>query len=260
MRTMDNDEESQSATQGHLFDPRTITMRKADPVASIANAASAYTGGKWSSEGLDNTMAKGPEGFTVYKMHERNMTEPPTPDTIKSYEMMREHLGRQFDHLTAPVSEGGAGINVEVVSDNPYETFEGMHNDVMENNRLKILSTRSTAPPETPDKGHSFFTNEENDKFRAVHDAYGHLAIGRNFDRHGEEAAYQSHRQMFPEGAHAALASETRGQNSYLNWGGEDFPPNVMVNTPNWATKKKIKPPQPKRDMTPQSAPQELDL
>ena len=257
---MDNDEESQSATQGQLFDPKTVTMRKADPVASVVNSLSSYSGGKWSGEGLENVMAKGPEGFAVYKMHERNMTEPPTPETIKSYEVMREHIGRQFDHLTRPESEGGAGINVEVVDENPYDTFEEMHADVTgPNRRMKILSTRSTAPPETPDKGHSFFTNEQNNRSRAVHD-FMHVALGRGFDRNSEEAVVQGHLRAFPKAAHAAVASEFRGQNSYLNWGGNDFPPNVMVNTPEWAAKEKVKIPVPKRKVIPQSEPQQFAI
>jgi hypothetical protein len=67
--------------------------------------------------------------------------------------------------------------------------------------------------------GHPFFSDEENDQFRAVHDAFGHAAIGRGFSRHGEEAAYQAHSQMFSPEARPALHTETRAQNSVVNYG-----------------------------------------
>ena len=86
-----------------------------------------------------------------------------------------------------------------------------------------MLSTAATPP------GHPYLSDEVNDRFRAVHDAFGHAAIGRGFDRNGEEAAYQSHAEMFTATALPALASETRGQNSALNYGGYgtrgEFPP-----------------------------------
>jgi hypothetical protein len=59
-------------------------------------------------------------------------------------------------------------------------------------------------------------TDEQNDMFRAVHDAFGHLATGRGFDRHGEEAAYQAHKSMFGNTAVKAAATELRGQNAFL--------------------------------------------
>ena len=58
-----------------------------------------------------------------------------------------------------------------------------------------------------------------NDIFRAVHDYMGHAKPGVGFRAAGEEAAYQSHAGMFSPLARRALASETRGQNSWLNYG-----------------------------------------
>ena len=47
----------------------------------------------------------------------------------------------------------------------------------------------------------------------------GHAKPGVGFRAAGEEAAYQSHAGMFSPLARRALASETRGQNSWLNYG-----------------------------------------
>ena len=59
-----------------------------------------------------------------------------------------------------------------------------------------------------------------NDAFRVIHDLYGHFGPGNPFFRApGEERAYQLHRRMFSPEAVPALASETRGQNSWVNFG-----------------------------------------
>lgn len=58
-----------------------------------------------------------------------------------------------------------------------------------------------------------------NDLFRAVHDAFGHGIEGSGFRARGEENAWQAHIRLFTGPAKGALTSETRGQNSWLNYG-----------------------------------------
>jgi hypothetical protein len=58
-----------------------------------------------------------------------------------------------------------------------------------------------------------------NDLFRAVHDAFGHGLEGSGFRARGEENAWQAHARLFTGSALGALTSETRGQNSWLNYG-----------------------------------------
>ena len=58
-----------------------------------------------------------------------------------------------------------------------------------------------------------------NDLFRAVHDAFGHGLEGAGFRAQGEENAWQAHIRMFTGSAKGAITSETRGQNSWLNYG-----------------------------------------
>ena len=58
-----------------------------------------------------------------------------------------------------------------------------------------------------------------NDVFRAVHDVFGHGMEGAGFRAQGEENAYQAHAKLFTGRALGALATETRGQNSWLNFG-----------------------------------------
>lgn len=59
-----------------------------------------------------------------------------------------------------------------------------------------------------------------NDAFRIVHDLYGHYGPGNPFFRApGEERAFQLHSKMFSPEALPAATSETRGQNSWVNYG-----------------------------------------
>lgn len=58
-----------------------------------------------------------------------------------------------------------------------------------------------------------------NDVFRAIHDYYGHAKEGLGFRADGEENAWRAHASMFSPLARMAMTSETRGQNSWLNYG-----------------------------------------
>lgn len=58
-----------------------------------------------------------------------------------------------------------------------------------------------------------------NDLFRAIHDYYGHAKEGVGFRHDGEENAWRAHSSMFSPLARLAMTSETRGQNSWLNFG-----------------------------------------
>jgi hypothetical protein len=58
-----------------------------------------------------------------------------------------------------------------------------------------------------------------NDVFRIVHDMMGHLKEGNGFRAEGEENAWRSHAAMFSDTARPAMTAETRGQNSWVNYG-----------------------------------------
>ena len=58
----------------------------------------------------------------------------------------------------------------------------------------------------------------ENEKFRAVHDAMGHAIYGNEFGPMGEERAWAIHQQMYSPLARLAMTAETRGQNSLVNY------------------------------------------
>lgn len=138
-----------------------------------------------------------------------------------SFAAMRDDTDEQFLFLTEEL-----GLTFEVMDEDPYRNVREMVSDVVNNGRLRVLSTASTG-------GHPFFSDQTNDRFRFVHDFFGHVATGRGFDRHGEDAAYQHHVQMFSEAARPAMASETRGQNASLIK-NQDFGPQRVALMPEW--------------------------
>jgi hypothetical protein len=60
----------------------------------------------------------------------------------------------------------------------------------------------------------------QNETFRAIHDYTGHGTTGASFGPVGEEMAFGAHSQLYSPLARMAAASETRGQNSLVNYGG----------------------------------------
>lgn len=139
------------------------------------------------------------------------------PSAVPHYEAMRREVNDQYDHMT-----NNLGIQVQPVDHDPYPDVQHMMNDINNNKRLQVLGTHVTG-------GHPIFSNEDNDKFRAVHDFFGHAATGRSFDRHGEQAAFLAHSKMFSPQARPALHAETQGQNSSLILNGHFGPQKVAV-------------------------------
>lgn len=192
--------------------------RQFEPVSVAAEGAANYTKGRHSMQGLETVQANPRRGFRIQAAYKAAQSAPGEALGIRhSYDAMRHEVNRQYEHMTRPKEQGGMGLRHETTEEDPYPTAEHMANDVR-GGTIKTLATSATGP-------HAFFSDEENDRFRAVHDVFGHAATGRGFSRNGEEAAYLSHRQMFPKAAQAAMASETRGQNSYLNYGATFIDP-----------------------------------
>ncbi len=68
------------------------------------------------------------------------------------------------------------------------------------------------------DEDHSFVVQNV-PVHNCVHDYFGHIKEGNGFRADGEENAWRSHSAMFSERARGAMTSETRGQNSWVNYG-----------------------------------------
>lgn len=92
----------------------------------------------------------------------------------------------------------------------PYATSADMMHDLFMHDHLFVYDGGSD---------HAILTRHQNWQFRAVHDVFGHALHGYQFGPRGEENAYRAHRLMFTPLAVRALTTETRGQNSWVNFG-----------------------------------------
>lgn len=145
--------------------------------------------------------------------------------------LARVAYDQMADQVEAQYRELAASVRVRFELEDPYACAEEMFADVKDG-WLRVWST-----PE--EQAHPLLGRHGNDMFRAVHDFHGHYMTARGFDRHGEEAAWIRHSQMFTGLGRRAMTSETRGQNSAFIWvnGGRTFPEQKAVLLPDWVSR-----------------------
>lgn len=97
-----------------------------------------------------------------------------------------------------------------------YATPSAMIRDVLGEGNLNVFRGGDPHPFLSDISENTGLT--ANEMFRAAHDFYGHGTRGATFRPGGEELAYASHAQMMSPLAQMALLTETRGQNSLVNY------------------------------------------
>lgn len=139
------------------------------------------------------------------------MKSDPSDTKVKAaYSALGKEVDSQFKTLP---------VKIEFTKDDPYKSSKEMFDDVEQNKRLKVFTGGAEHPllGQKDKDGISL-----NDKFRAVHDYYGHAMFGHQFGPNGEESAWVEHSKMFTPLAQKALTTETRGQNSWFNYSKEN--------------------------------------
>jgi len=127
----------------------------------------------------------------------------------KSYLQLAKETEQQFAELPINLSYHKAG-------EGNYRSSAEMLHDVHKNKHLYVFQGGdphdflNAVDPKT-----GLNTNE---MFRAVHDFFGHAVHGPQFGPKGEELAWLAHSKMFSPLAKLAMTSETRGQNSFVNY------------------------------------------
>lgn len=111
-----------------------------------------------------------------------------------------------------------AGYKIEYVDTDPYKNSDELFQDLRDNRRMKVFKTGD-------DAAHPYMTKEQNNAFRAVHDFIAHGGGGNQFGKIGEENAFRIHASTLSPRARRALATETRGQNSWVNFGPKSHLP-----------------------------------
>lgn len=126
--------------------------------------------------------------------------------TVDAYRAM----SAQSDRMMRTVEDLGYSIEFTDEAE-PYDTAAEQARHVRLDKRIRIASGLGGE--------HPVLTTEQYDRFRAVHDLFGHVGIGGGFDRHGEFQAWMVHVCMFRGLGAWAMSSEYRGVNSSL-WAG----------------------------------------
>lgn len=131
----------------------------------------------------------------------------PSIADLQAYWSLRDEVQAQFRMLM------DSGIRFTPFGDdmpNPYATSADMMHDLFMHDHLFVYNGGADHPA---------LMRQENWQFRAVHDVFGHALHGYQFGPRGEENAYRAHRLTFTPSAVRALTTETRGQNSWVNFG-----------------------------------------
>jgi hypothetical protein len=161
----------------------------------------------------------------IAQEYERMPHAPNDPNVAQAYDALARETRAQYDHAVNngyrfefyPQHDPYPNSPREAVLDlhhnkhmyvYPTETGYGMDENSQDHPLLGDSGVRWNGRPVT-----------HNDLFRAIHDFYGHAKEGVGFRADGEDNAWRQHAAMFSDPARRALTSETRGQNSWVNFG-----------------------------------------
>ena len=227
-----NNQKETNLAQDETEKPKAGNRLFNEPIKAVAEIANRYFQRVFGSqrptfEGTtDLNVERAKRIADAYEAMEDN---PNDPEVRRAYEAMaKETIDQYQDFLDA-------GYVVEINNEEPYANSADMIEDLRNNNRIKIFSTEAGFGdnPITPEQraenpllATTEFTDINgqpmlvNDLFRAVHDFFGHAELGNSFGPKGEENAWNVHSRMYSPLARRAMTTETRGQNSYVNFSG----------------------------------------
>lgn len=160
-------------------------------------------------------------------------------ETLAQWNAIKKYGGLKTDFID---QKDATGVLIDPYEASPRLAVE----DINRNNHMSVFATddgyghAGISPEMIAENPLLALTNETiggrparvNDIFRVVHDYFGHAKEGVGFRADGEENAWRSHGSMFSPDALGAATTETRGQNSWLNYGPHGDT-NRTANTPD---------------------------
>jgi hypothetical protein len=221
--------EARRASNNAAFDAKVAEHGAAplSPGASPQDVANSYAKSKTLEAPVPHEPVKvdAERGKLIADAYEAMKHDPTNPRVKQAYDALARETADQFYYIKAHT-----GLQTEAYTGegNPYKSSAAMMKDVKENNHLFYEPTSKTgALPEDHPMAGTVPTSPTggegempiNDMFRIVHDYFGHAKEGHQFGVHGGENATLAHSKMFSPDARAALMTETRGQNSFVNFG-----------------------------------------
>ena len=128
------------------------------------------------------------------------------PETLQAYNQLALELDAQCAFIAS------RGIQIVPCKEDSYRHYRDMVADIETNSRLKVYASYLE---------HSLLSDNANFDFRTAHDFFAHSAYGNPFGESplGEENAYRVHLATLSDLAGKAIATETRGQNSWFHFG-----------------------------------------
>lgn len=217
-----------------LADAPKVQGEQFGPVQAIVDAARAYA----EAQGIDHVrqgeyVDVDPEfAARVADAYAEMEHNPSDPAVAEAYADMIRQTRAQYDALV----EAGFTFSFGDPDGDYFKSGYNALRDMRDNQHMQVFPTEAGFgsdatfdPSENPlfeDTGLKWVDHEgneqtvyANDLFRAVHDAFGHGIEGAGFRARGEENAWQAHSRLFTGPGLAAMTSETRGQNSWVNYG-----------------------------------------
>ena len=206
-----------------------LPERSLGPIPDVVRAAQAYARAKGlpvrrQASYVEVDVDRAKRIAAAYEAMEHN---PSDPRVKAAYEAMIKETLDQFQFVKA------TGLRIDFIEPGMADPYAGnlqkVHEDLA-GGHLWVFPTDQgfgtenaaaadnplLAPTEEVINGRTLLAN---DVFRIVHDFFGHGIEGSGFGARGEENAWQAHMRLYTEAALPALTSETRGQNSWVNYG-----------------------------------------
>lgn len=206
-----------------------LPASSAGPNESIRKAAAEYSKevGIAYSPPAYYIKANPERGQRIAQAYEEMLHDPANPAVQEAYSALEKETLAQFEKLKK------LGLKIERIEPgmaNPYPEGSKQVFDDIKGGHLWFYPTEAgfgstsfeaTGNPLLKETAEELSGKKlkVNDVFRIVHDVFGHAKEGVGFGPHGEENAWAHHMSMFSPNAQKALTSETRGQNSWVNFG-----------------------------------------
>jgi hypothetical protein len=138
----------------------------------------------------------------------------PSPGAVAAFAQLVEESDELFRRLTQPDRQGSVRVNFTTCRA-PYQDAKELITAVAESRTLEITTVAVDRDRHHPLMGNEF--GGAYDRFRAVHDAFGHARTRLGFSRDEEFTVWLAQERFHTPLARWALATELHGQHS-VRW------------------------------------------
>lgn len=216
-----------TATRTNFYSPDIeVKQGRKEPSAEVRALADSYMAKTGQTRPMHQgyTPVKEDVAKRIADYFDKVPSTPKDPAVQAAYKSFADETIAQWNHIT----ESGVKMEPWTKEGQPYKNSSEMMADVKDNKHLWFFPTDQgfgtgeagahplLAPSGIEVNGKQLLVN---DIFRAVHDYFGHSKEGYEFGPRGELNAYLAHAGMFSDAARPAMAAETLGQNSWVNYG-----------------------------------------